>query len=170
MSLFVAAPAAASAAIDERASLRPLWWLFLALGLVSIVVGIVAISSVFVATMASVVVFGVLLLIAGFFQSLQLTATQAIAYADVSNAMISSATSIASMSQQLSRGFGIAVVASVLHLSLAWRGATELALTDFHLAFGTATVMALLCLAFVLPLAPDAASEVSGHRTKASGL
>jgi EmrB/QacA subfamily drug resistance transporter len=112
----------------------------------------------------------VLLLIAGFFQSLQLTATQAIAYADVSNAMMSSATSITSMSQQLSRGFGIAVVASVLHLSLAWRGSTELALADFRIAFGTATLLALLCLAFVLPLAPDAASEVSGHRGKADEL
>jgi EmrB/QacA subfamily drug resistance transporter len=112
----------------------------------------------------------VLLLIAGFFQSLQLTATQAIAYADVSNAMMSSATSIASMAQQLSRGFGIAVVASVLHLSLAWRGASELALADFQVAFATATMLALSCLAFVLPLTPDAASEVSGHRAKAVAI
>jgi uncharacterized membrane protein HdeD (DUF308 family) len=51
---------------DERASMRPLWWLFLAFGLVSILVGFLAISSTFIATMASVVVFGVLLLIAGF--------------------------------------------------------------------------------------------------------
>ena len=50
---------------DERANLRPAWWLFLALGMVSIIVGFVAISSAFIATMASVVVFGVLLLIEG---------------------------------------------------------------------------------------------------------
>jgi uncharacterized membrane protein HdeD (DUF308 family) len=50
---------------DERASMRPLWWLFMILGLVSIVVGFLAISSYYIATMASVVVFGVLLLIAG---------------------------------------------------------------------------------------------------------
>ncbi len=50
---------------DERACLRSAWWLFLALGLVSILVGILAISSVFVATMASVFVFGVLLLVEG---------------------------------------------------------------------------------------------------------
>jgi hypothetical protein len=108
----------------------------------------------------------VLLLIAGFFQSLQLTATQAIAYADISNPLMSSATSIASMSQQLSRGFGIATVAVILHLSLAWRGATELALSDFRIAFAGATLMALLGLAFSLPLAADAGSEVSGHRAK----
>ena len=50
---------------DERASLRPAWWLFLALGLVSIIVGSLAISSAFIATLASVVVFGVLLLVEG---------------------------------------------------------------------------------------------------------
>jgi uncharacterized membrane protein HdeD (DUF308 family) len=54
-----------AALYDERASLRRAWWLFLILGLVSIFVGLLAISSAFVATMASVVVFGVLLLIAG---------------------------------------------------------------------------------------------------------
>ena len=50
---------------DERASLRPAWWLFLALVLVSINVGYLAISSTFIATLASVVVFGVLLLVEG---------------------------------------------------------------------------------------------------------
>ena len=55
----------AGPAYDERASLRPAWWLFLALGLVSIIVGSLAISSAFIATLASVVVFGVLLLVEG---------------------------------------------------------------------------------------------------------
>jgi len=57
--------ASAGPPYDERASLRPAWWLFLALGLVSIIVGFLAISSAFIATLASVVVFGVLLLIEG---------------------------------------------------------------------------------------------------------
>ena len=50
---------------DERAGLRPLWGVLLILGLVSIVLGILAVSSTFVATLASVVVFGVLLMVAG---------------------------------------------------------------------------------------------------------
>jgi uncharacterized membrane protein HdeD (DUF308 family) len=49
----------------ELVNLRRVWWLFFVFGLVSIIVGILAISSTFIATMASVVVFGVLLLIAG---------------------------------------------------------------------------------------------------------
>jgi uncharacterized membrane protein HdeD (DUF308 family) len=50
---------------DERESLRAQWWLFLVLGLVSVIVGFIALSSAFASTMASVMVFGVLLMIAG---------------------------------------------------------------------------------------------------------
>jgi uncharacterized membrane protein HdeD (DUF308 family) len=55
----------ADALHEERVNLRRVWWLFLILGVVMVFVGLMAISSTFVATMASVVVFGVLLLIAG---------------------------------------------------------------------------------------------------------
>jgi uncharacterized membrane protein HdeD (DUF308 family) len=50
---------------DERASLCGVWWLFFAFGLVSVIAGFLVISHAFIATQASVVVFGVLLLIAG---------------------------------------------------------------------------------------------------------
>ena len=50
---------------EELARLRHAWWLFLALGVVSFIVGFLAISSTFIATMASVLVFGWLLLIEG---------------------------------------------------------------------------------------------------------
>jgi hypothetical protein len=79
---------------------------------------------------------------------------------------MSTASSIASMAQQLSRGFGIAFVAGVLNLSLAWRGAAELTLLDLQMAFGAATAFALLSISFCLPLKPDAASEVSGHKPR----
>jgi len=107
-----------------------------------------------------------LLLVAGFFQSLQFTATQAIGYADVTNPQMSTATSIASMTQQLSRGFGVAIVALVLHQSLAWRGATTLGPFDFELAFASAALLVLAGLAFCLPLPADAAAHVSGHQPK----
>jgi uncharacterized membrane protein HdeD (DUF308 family) len=51
--------------IEERASLRSAWWLFLILGIVSIIVGFMAVSSTFIATLASVKVLGILLLIEG---------------------------------------------------------------------------------------------------------
>jgi uncharacterized membrane protein HdeD (DUF308 family) len=64
VSLFI--PASAAPPLDDRASLRPRWWLFFALGLVSVIVGLLAISFAFIATMTKVIVFGILLLIAGF--------------------------------------------------------------------------------------------------------
>jgi uncharacterized membrane protein HdeD (DUF308 family) len=50
---------------EEHASLRAAWWMFLVMGVISIIVGMLAISSAFIATMASVVVFGVLLVVEG---------------------------------------------------------------------------------------------------------
>jgi hypothetical protein len=79
---------------------------------------------------------------------------------------MSTATSISSMAQQLSRGFGISVVAVLLHLSLAWRGAPSLGHADFVVAFTGAAAMALGCLGLSWSLPHDAAAEVSGHRPK----
>src|SRR5262245_64310084 len=55
----------AAAPQDERPTLGRHWWLYLALGVLSVVVGSLAISSNFIATLLSVRVFGWLLLIAG---------------------------------------------------------------------------------------------------------
>lgn len=50
---------------EEHSSLRAAWWMFLIMGVISIIIGMLAISSAFIATMASVVVFGVLLVVEG---------------------------------------------------------------------------------------------------------
>jgi EmrB/QacA subfamily drug resistance transporter len=125
----------------------------------------IAMCAFFTAATPVVLIF-VLLLIAGYFQSLEFTATQAMTYADVENPQMSTATSIASMSQQLSRGFGISFVAVLLNLSLAWRGASALGTPDFTVAFAGAATLALLCAGFGWILPHDAAAEVSGHRPK----
>jgi MFS family permease len=163
--------ATAVGAMSMKATARPILKRF-GFRNVMIVNGIISAASIamcafFTGATPAPLIF-VLLLVAGFFQSLQFTATQAIAYADISNPQMSTATSIASMAQQLSRGFGVAIVAVILHLSLAWRGASALALVDFQVAFAGATALVLSCLAFCLPLAADAAAEVSGHRAKSA--
>jgi EmrB/QacA subfamily drug resistance transporter len=127
----------------------------------------IAMCAFFNARMPEYLIFS-LLLIAGFFQSLQFTATQAMTYADVPQPLMSTATSIASMTQQLSRGFGISIVAVLLHLSLTWRGGTTLNTADFRVAFAGAVAFALLSLFYGWTLDPDAAAEVSGHRPKSA--
>jgi EmrB/QacA subfamily drug resistance transporter len=134
-------------------------------GLIS--AGTIAMCAFFNAHFSREMIFG-LLLVAGFFQSLQFTATQAMTYADVPQPLMSTATSIASMTQQLSRGFGISTVAVLLHLSLAWRGAPTLSTADFMVAFAGATALAVSSLFFGWTLHPHAAAEVSGHRPKSA--
>ena len=129
----------------------------------------IAMCTLFTASTPVSLIFA-LLLVAGFFQSLQFTATQAMTYADVPQAQMSTVTSIASMTQQLSRGFGISFVAVLLQLSMMWRGASTLALADFTVAFSGAATMALLCLPFGWTLRRDAAAEVSGHRPRSTGF
>jgi uncharacterized membrane protein HdeD (DUF308 family) len=55
----------AAAPQDERPILAPHWWLYAALGVLSVLVGLLALSSKFITTLLSVRVFGWLLLIAG---------------------------------------------------------------------------------------------------------
>ncbi|HEV2098571.1 MAG TPA: DHA2 family efflux MFS transporter permease subunit, partial [Stellaceae bacterium] len=56
------------------------------------------------------------LLAGGFFRSLQMTSINTLSYADVPPAMLSRATSLTSMAQQLSQTAGVATAALLLHL------------------------------------------------------
>jgi EmrB/QacA subfamily drug resistance transporter len=125
----------------------------------------ISICIFFTDTMSVTLIF-VLLLVGGFFQSFQFTATQAIVYADIEHERMSTASSIASMAQQLSRGFGIAFAAGTLNLCLAVRGESHLSLIDLQVAFGVAVMWALVSILFCWPLAHHAATEVSGHKPK----
>ena len=72
------------------------------------------------------------LLIGGFFRSLQYTALNAIAFADVAAPRMSAATSFSSMMQQISNGMGVALAAVTLNQVLVWRGEslTEIPVED----------------------------------------
>ncbi|MGH7246733.1 MAG: MFS transporter, partial [Pseudomonadota bacterium] len=127
----------------------------------------ISMCAFFTAGMPQYLIFALLLVI-GFFLSLQYTATQAMTYADISEPLMSTATSIASMTQQLSRGFGISCVAVLLHFALAWRGATILGTFDFQVAFAGAVLFVVSSLFYGWTLHPNAAAEVSGHRPRSA--
>jgi len=104
------------------------------------------------------------LLAGGFFRSLQFTATNTLAFADVPPARMSRATSLSGMIQQLSLSAGVAFGALVLHLSMTAREATVLSTEDFLPAFLGVGLVALASAALYMSLADDAGAEVSGHR------
>ena len=105
----------------------------------------------------------VVLLIGGFFRSLQFTSINTLGYADIEPQRMSRATSFASMAQQLSLSAGVATGAILLHLTVAARGGGGLQPTDFVPAFLTVGVCAALSSLIYLRLPPDAGAEVSGH-------
>jgi EmrB/QacA subfamily drug resistance transporter len=103
------------------------------------------------------------LLAGGFFRSLQMTSINTLSYADVPPAMLSRATSLTSMAQQLSQTVGVATGALFLQAVLTLRGGTALIATDFYPAFVGAAIISLLSVPFFLRMAPDAGAEVSGR-------
>jgi EmrB/QacA subfamily drug resistance transporter len=135
-------------------------------GLIS-AVGVV-ICVVFNPAMPFVAIF-LVLLVAGFFRSLQYTALNSIAFADIPAPRMSAASSFSSMLQQISNGMGVAFAAMALNLVLVLRGGapSALSLADMRI---TLVVMALVTLASTGAFARldhDAGNEVSGHRAAA---
>lgn len=104
------------------------------------------------------------LFIAGATRSMQFTALATLAFADVDAAQRSSATTISSMSQQLSMVFGVAVAAGCLNLSQMWRGAPALGVIDFQIAYLLMGLIIIACSLQLLTLHRNAGAEVSGHR------
>jgi EmrB/QacA subfamily drug resistance transporter len=107
------------------------------------------------------------LLVGGFFRSLQFTALNAIAYADVDAAKMSRASSLSAMGQQLAQSVGIGLAAILLGLIRAWHGSTRLTAADVSPAFFIVGVISLAGLFFFLPMARDAGAEVSGKAARA---
>ncbi|HEV2161815.1 MAG TPA: MFS transporter [Stellaceae bacterium] len=108
------------------------------------------------------------LLVSGFFRSLQYTSLNTVAYAEIGHSRMSAATSAASMMQQLSNGLGVAFGALMLQIARHWGG--ELTVADFHAAFGCAGLVALAAVVIFLRLDPTAGAEISGHRVAASDI
>lgn len=125
----------------------------------------VAICIVFNAAMPFAVIF-LVLLAGGFFRSLQYTALNSMAFAEIPAPRMSAATSFSSMVQQMSNGMGVAFAAMALNFVLVLRGRGQSAITLGDMRI-TLLVMAAVTLAssrFFARLEPGAGSEVSGHR------
>jgi EmrB/QacA subfamily drug resistance transporter len=104
------------------------------------------------------------LFMGGFFQSLQFTSLNALAYADISTGMVSGASSLASMAQQLTNSLGVIIAAQILRVILALHGGTILTLRDISPAFAITGSICLIAVVFLWPLERHAGAEVSGHR------
>jgi len=124
------------------------------------------ISSAFIAACAfftpgtPVIVMLAVLFAGGFFRSLEFTSTMTISFAQVEPRRMSRATSLASVSQQLSVSTGVALGALTVEIVLAWRHEDVIGPTDFAPAFLLVGGIAALS-AFVFARMPkNAGSEL----------
>ena len=104
-----------------------------------------------------------ILLAGGYFRSLQFTCLNAVAYADTPENLMSRATALVAVAQQLFLSAGVALAAFVLEASQSLRGAANLGTEDFAIAFYVIAVLTALAAVMHWRLAPDAGAEISGH-------
>lgn len=105
----------------------------------------------------------VLLAAGGLARSLQFTALNTLAFADVPTERMSAATALYGTLQQLTPALGVVLATATLEVSSALAGRTELLTVDFSRGFLVAAVVVLLSVPLHARLAPDAGEEVSGH-------
>lgn len=105
-----------------------------------------------------------ILLVGGFFRSLQFTSLNTLGYADVPDERLSQATGFVAVVQQLALAGGVAVAAALLGASRALNGRSELLAQDFAYGFLGIALISLLSLLSFVRLAPDAGAVMSGHR------
>lgn len=108
------------------------------------------------------------LLLGGFFRSLQFTALNALAYADVPQPSMSRASSLAAMLQQLSQSIGVGLAAILLHATLRMHHTTALTADNIAPAFAVVGGLSMLALLFFARLPTHAGAEVSGRAAPAS--
>ena len=106
------------------------------------------------------------LLVGGFFRSLQFTSLNTLGYADVAGDRLSSATSLVGVVQQLSLAAGVAVAAMLLDGSRRIEARPELLAQDFQRAFVAIGLISLASLVWYRALAADAGAELSGHEAE----
>ena len=137
------------------------------LGFKRILVWNAAISAAFIAATAlftpvtpSAAILAVLL-VGGFFKSLQFTAINSIAYADIDEKAMSRATSFASVAQQLSMSAGVATGALVLEFERMGRDSHQVLASDFPAAFLLVGALAASSALIFMRLPKTAGSSLS---------
>jgi MFS family permease len=128
------------------------------------------VSSVFLAACAlfteatPLLLIMIILLVGGFFRSLQFTAINTVAYAEVDQAQMSRATTLVSVAQQLSISAGVAVGAFAVESTMFMHHASVLSADDFAPAFIVVAIFAAISSYFFYKMPDDAGHEISGRK------
>ncbi|MES2193161.1 MAG: DHA2 family efflux MFS transporter permease subunit [Pseudomonadota bacterium] len=127
------------------------------------------VSSVFLAACAlftvttPLLLIMIILVVGGFFRSLQFTAINTVAYAEVEPAQMSRATTLVSVNQQLAISAGVAIGAFTVESTMLARHVTELSAADFAPAFIVVAIISAISAYFFWQMPDDAGHEISGR-------
>jgi EmrB/QacA subfamily drug resistance transporter len=99
--------------------------------------------------------------IGGFFRSLQYTSLNTIAYADIDHKLMSRATSLVAVAQQLSIAFGVAIGAGVVELTLQHSGHATITASDFQPAWIVIALLSSTSALLFWKMPPNIGAEVS---------
>ena len=122
-----------------------------------------AACALFQATTPVWIMVGVLL-VGGFFRSLQFTAINALTYADLDSAQMSRASSFAAMAQQLGVSLGVACAAVTMNLSISLRGGIEADRIDVMWGFAVVSFMAAASVLSFRRLPAHAGNQLRNRR------
>jgi EmrB/QacA subfamily drug resistance transporter len=128
------------------------------------------VSSVFLAACAlftastPLLLIMIILVVGGFFRSLQFTAINTVAYAEVEPARMSRATTLVSVNQQLAISAGVAVGAFSVESTMMLRHVTELSAAEFAPAFIVVAIISAISACFFYQMPDDAGHEISGRK------
>jgi EmrB/QacA subfamily drug resistance transporter len=111
----------------------------------------------------------VVLALGGLFRSLQFTALNTLAFAEVPQARLSAATSLFGTVQQLSPALGVVLATGTLEASAALAGRQDgpLLTSDFAAGFLVGAAVVAASAPFFARMPPDAGAAVSGHDPRA---
>src|SRR6201747_907788 len=107
----------------------------------------------------------IILVVGGFFRSLQFTAINTVAYAEIEPAQMSRATTLVSVNQQLAISAGVAVGAFSVESTMLWHHVSELSAKEFAPAFVVVAIISAVSAYFFYEMPVDAGHQVSGRGT-----
>jgi MFS family permease len=106
----------------------------------------------------------IILVVGGFFRSLQFTAINTVAYAEVEPGQMSRATTLVSVNQQLAISAGVAVGAFSVESTMRYHHAIELNAGMFGPAFLVVAIISAASAWFFWQMPDDAGHEISGRK------
>jgi EmrB/QacA subfamily drug resistance transporter len=130
----------------------------------SLVASVMLMACAFFTATTPVAAMVAILLLGGFFRSLQFTSVNTIAYAEIEPQRMSRATSLVAVAQQLSQSVGVAVGALVVETVLNLRGHAMLSADDFPPAFVVVGLIAASSTFMFATMPPDAGADMAGRR------